>query len=63
MEVNQISIDKIDKNNILIVRKDFYNSYLQNFDMVFSDSNLIILVQNKELLSTFEHVIDSLFVR
>jgi len=62
-EVRQVLLDKMNDKDIFIVRKDFYDNYLQNFEKNFAKNNLIVLSQSSYLHSTFENIVDSLFVR
>lgn len=62
-EVNQIFIENYSKNDVLIVRKDFYDNYLSNFKPEITEDNLIVLSKTDNLHSAFESIVDSLFVR
>ena len=62
-EVSKILVEKVREKDVLIVRKDFYDNYLQNFKIDFANSNFIVLTESNYLNSTFENIVDSLFLR
>ncbi len=56
-------IEQTIKNDILIVRNDFYEKYMSTNNTIFSDKNFNIVILNNATYSTYQSIIKPLFVR
>jgi len=61
--VKRKNIEKINDEDLLIIRDDFYNKYLQKNNINYKRKNIYTLILNDKLFNSFQRLSDSLFVR